>query len=256
MDFLFSESIKNLNKNSRAIPTAIKLTKEIGMTCTAQTIKQWISFARPAQEMAWAGYAPETILGAALYSCENTYVRSIADLVAENMDFKPDLVTTLDGYNPFTDQEANQRLHERKCKETWQKNMLSVRGPEDSKIFYENIKKQNRELMEGRPVGWCAYALMQAANVIETAAPQDLNQAITRAQKTFERESGAVSWENLCRLTRTIFAYRRDGYDITPERLAHICEKSDLYAPVKRTLQEPVQEKPVARAKKTVLEAR
>ena len=237
LDFLFTENIKTIKKQVHALPRAIKLTKETSQAFNTKSIKQWISFSRPAQEMAWSGHYPEAILGAAIYTSENTYVRSIADMVAENTDIIPDLVTTLDTYNPFTDQEANARLHNKKCKDVWQKHILSIRAPEDSKIFLEVAEQQNESLISGNPTGWCAYALIRVASKIENAGSEGINKAIEVAQETFDQETGAIKWDDLCRFSRMIFVYRREGRQIDVQTLINLCEKTPAYLPLKLALQ-------------------
>ena len=87
------------------------MTTEISQTYDSTIIEQWKSFSLPAQQMAWTGHEPKTIIGAALYTCENTYTQSTADMVAEKMEIKPEPITSFQDFNPFTKNEINAHTH-------------------------------------------------------------------------------------------------------------------------------------------------
>lgn len=231
--FHFSESMKNKNKNIKPVTQAINITKEIGATFTIPSIKQWRAFCLPAQEMAWCGFDPETILGAAIYTNENTYVRSIADMVAENMNIKPRMLTTLNDFNPFTEMELNFRQHNKNLNERFASLISKIRAPEDSIIFLREAHRQNRKLSEGNPVGWAAHAFLASAQTIEKTDPRQFAKIKPITQTVFEQELKKINWEDIRMFARQIFRLRRDGHTITPEKIMEISDKENKLQPIK-----------------------
>lgn len=237
LELLFSESIKYAGKKGKLLPQAVTITRDIGITYSLKSIEQWKSFSRPAQEMAWAGFDPETILGAAIYTSENTYTRAIADMVAENLEVKPELISSLNDYNPFTDQEANTRLHLRSCKDNMLDILSRIRTPADGKILLKEASKQNRCLLSGHPAGWCANALIRAMDVIEESTLDDMSRTKERAQKDFLSVLAETHWPHIHDFTETLFVYRRNGLDITIENAIQIAEKNENFAFIQKALE-------------------
>ncbi|MBK6895249.1 MAG: hypothetical protein IPH06_01490 [Alphaproteobacteria bacterium] len=235
LQLLLTESLSGSGKKEKTLPLAVKITQEIGMTYKIAAIKQWRAFCNPAQEMAWCGFDPETILGAAIYTNENTYVRSIADMVAEHMAIKPKIFSSLNDYNPFADQEMNKRVHEKIALESAKKCLEKVRTPEDYKIFLSEAMAQNAKLMIGNPIGWAACAMITLADELMLADPKTLNQQKSRLLSIFEQATMKVSWDNLRSFARYLFRQRREGHIITPDIIYGIPDKNEDIALIKET---------------------
>ncbi|MBK9586978.1 MAG: hypothetical protein KA099_04930 [Alphaproteobacteria bacterium] len=235
LQLLLTESLSGSGKKEKTLPLAVRITKEIGMTFKISAIKQWRAFCNPAQEMAWCGFDRETILGAAIYTNENTYVRSIADMVAEHMAIKPKIFSSLNDYNPFADQEMNKRVHEKIALESARKSMDKVRTPEDYKIFLSEAMAQNAKLMSGNPVGWAAHALIALSDELMLADPKTLNQQKPRLLTIFEQNASRVSWDNIRSFARYLFRQRREGRIITPDIIATVPDKTEDIALIKET---------------------
>lgn len=226
LEFLFSESIKT-KKKEKALPQAVSITKEIGMTYGAQSLLQWKSFALPAQEMAWSGFKRETILGTAIYTSENTYMRAIADMIAEHSDVTPEIITSLNGLNPFTDQEANERLHIKSCHQTLRALLERIKTKEHYQILLTEAEKQNKALMMGQTIGWCGHALVSASIAIQKSASQDIDQIHNDATRIFEDMLKKSDWQTLRNFSKKLFLMRRDGQEISPELILSIAEKNE-----------------------------
>ncbi|MCB1783948.1 MAG: hypothetical protein KDI13_08115 [Alphaproteobacteria bacterium] len=242
LDFLFSESMKNKKRES-PLPQAVKMTREIGMTYKPQSLQQWRSFALPAQEMAWSGHDPETILGAALYSSENTYVRAIADMVSEHTGIKPQMITTTNSYNPFTKQEANRHLHEKTCQQTFNNLIYRIRGPQDYKIFVEEAARQNKDLSECRPTGWCAHALLCVALAIEKSSTENSELIQKEAEDIFKEMSARTSWTDILHFSRTVFMRNREGLPTNPVSLINIAARNPEYKYIRTALEKTTPKK-------------
>ncbi|MCB1840210.1 MAG: hypothetical protein KDI61_08115 [Alphaproteobacteria bacterium] len=235
LELLLHESLKMSNKKEKTLPQAIRMTKEIGMTYKLSAIKQWRAFCTPAQEMAWCGYDPETILGAAIYTNENTYVRSIADMVAEHMQIKPKIFSSLNDFNPFADQEMNIRVHDKLGVESVKKCLERVRVPEDYKLFLNEAAAQGAKLMTGNPVGWTAHALIAVSDELMLADPKTINQQKARLLSIYEQQKPRVGWESIRNFARYIFRQRREGRLISQDFIAAIPDKTEDIAIIKET---------------------
>ncbi len=236
LDFLFSDSLKTVNKKMKTVPQAVKITKEIGMTYQLSAIKQWRAFCMPAQEMAWCGYAPETILGAAIYTNENTYVRSIADMVAEQMGIKPKMFSNLNDYNPFADNEMNERIHTKMIQENTSKSLKRIRQPADVKTLFHQIILQNNRILEGNPVGWAAYPFMVATMELKDDPNLANADSLAKAERIILHEAQKIPFSELRSTSRYIFRKRREGENIDKELLENIPEKTKNIENIKTAL--------------------
>ena len=71
--------------------------------------------------MAWSGFSPDQILGAAIHSSPNPFIKSIGNLLAEITQIDPVSKEALQqGYNPYVDMEINQIAHDRHIEETFE----------------------------------------------------------------------------------------------------------------------------------------
>lgn len=235
LELLFSESISASGKKEKGVALAVRITREIGMTYKINAIKQWRAFCVPAQEMAWCGFDPETILGAAIYTNENTYVRSIADMVSEHLEIKPKIFSNLNDYNPFADQEMNKRLHEKMAMESFKTAMEKIRTPEDHRMLLNEAFAQCQKLRAGNPVGWSAHALLNLIDEVILLDAKTLAQQKARLLNLYEQQLQRVSWENLRTFARFIFRQRRDGHEITPAMIASIPGKTEDLVIIKET---------------------
>ena len=104
---------KNISKK-KMIEAVMQTAEEIGKTFDMNTLRQWLAFSQPAQDMAWRGYKPEEILSAAINTSEDTYVRAIGYMVSEIAEIKPSSILTIrENYSPFADESFNEKLHEK-----------------------------------------------------------------------------------------------------------------------------------------------
>ncbi len=203
------------------VSRALQLTREIGETFDRTTARQWWTFSRTAQEMAWLGVEDKNILGAAVYSSEDPYVRATAYLVAEALNFQTLLPAAVGSYNPFADPETCERYHMKACDEAFRTAIGRVNQNNSSLPFIDEAQKQNRRLMGGNPIGWCAYPLMCAEVACRTSP--------TEAKITFDKALAEVPWSKVQDITRMIILLRREGADVTPDLLTEkLMEIDDL----------------------------
>ncbi|HBR70041.1 MAG TPA: hypothetical protein DEA55_11765 [Rhodospirillaceae bacterium] len=216
---------KNFNPKLKISSQAIRGVIEVVETYKDQPIKQWWYFCIRAQEMAWMGSTKEDILTAALYGSEDPYTRSIAYLIAETLDIKPKTLSVSTCYNPFSDQEVNERLHSKTREESF---YAALSQPDATKRYPALIReahRQNRKLAEGNPIGWCARAVLNAAEIIKHGDPANPETARAAAD-AFHSAKDDMPWKVIETANRTLMKRRRAGYKITTASLKKMGVKS------------------------------
>ena len=228
LEYVLKNNIEQYKKSKRPILSAVEITQDIGKTYESASIEKWRSFAIPSQQMAWTGYDFQTILGAALYTGENTYAQSISDMISERMSINPKMVASLQDYNPFTNQEANARMHKKLCLDLLYNLLARLVSPEDHTTVIEVIEKQNLALMDGKVMGWCVPALVPIEELIRECPDKSMMPDLTnQAMKMFEKEVDQISWETLVYLNNVIFKQRRNYDSITLQDLLNITEEDE-----------------------------
>lgn len=224
-------------KNKRTVQSAVKITEEIQQTYDAAIIKRWKSFALPAQIMAWLGNPSETILGAALYTSENTYTQSTADMVAERMAIKPEPITSFQDFNPFTKDEINEKTHINLNHKTLEASLQRIHGTSDHYILLEIANKQNEMLRKGKIIGWCAGGLLRASEMIKHCQDTSLlNSIISQAKEVFESECKSIHWDTLNHFAFLIFKERRKGRKLSEDDLIELSTQNDEFTTIHNAL--------------------
>lgn len=218
-EMVFEEMTANGSEVTKPVNFATQIAQEIDYTYDDTSMRQWWSFTTAAQEMAWLDFDKNKILGTAIYTSEDPYVRSTAYLVAEALNMEPAPLQDLGNYNPFTDQEVNERLHIRACDESFQTLMSQLVIDFNEHSLEDLIRRQNDRLMEGYPVGWCAHGLRLAFDAYQTAGASGERPA-DRALQAFVRGRDEVSWESLRSICRLVMHKRREEQKITPQMMA------------------------------------
>lgn len=228
LEFAFKDNVERHKKDKNQLLSAVKITEEIGNTYSPASIEQWRSFSYPAQQMAWAGHDAQTILGAALYTGENTYAQSIADMVSEKCSTKPRVITSLQSHNPFTEREANTRMHRKLCIDLLNNLLNRISKPGDHTLVLEVIEKQNLELQKAKTMGWCVPALLPLIDLIHDCTDNSMFEILlNEATELFKKEVLRIEWDTLSHLSRIIFKHRRNGTPITMELLREITSSDE-----------------------------
>lgn len=226
-DLSIAETLKGSVSKSRMIALARQVTAEVGATLDEGLLRQWHAFCTSAQDMAWRGYEPERILGAAIHGSEDPYVRSIGYLVAEATSLTPmGSADIKKGYNAFADPEINARAHREITEEIFAEAMAQGVYENSSSPFIEAANAQNRSLTEGRILGWCAAALQAAARAFDMALASNRppGQAAHERFTTARNETG---WETLEGLGEKIVDRRQKGHAVTLGGIAKLCESAE-----------------------------
>lgn len=229
-------SFENINRDSlkpgRFISTARQISLEVGFTFDDASIRQWWSFAEPAQDMAWRGLSREQILGASVFTSEDPYVRATGYLISEVLGIQPTPSFDMAGmYNAFQDSEKNKILHQEKMEQIFQEAIKAGIAEESGIPLLNAANIQNEHLTEGKILGWCATALQSAARAFEQALVTG-GSPDQAARHEFDGVKEHIGWDSLKQLSDSIIDRRRMGHSLTMGSVAEICNEHPLFAPI------------------------
>ena len=227
----FERLIAQKPQRSQFMAYARQLAQEVGYTFDENSIRQWWGFSEPAQDMAWRNQPGEVILGSAVVTSENSFVRATGHLVCDITGIRPDEKPTLGRYNSFATMEQNKVLHREVMERTFEEAMEQGLHEESGEPLIAAANKQNEILTEGLIIGWCANALHAAARAFESARKtgRSPHQA---AKLEFEGSKDSASFDALEKIGDAIVDKKRKGFAVTMGTVAEICDgKADL-APV------------------------
>lgn len=202
---------------------------EIGQTYDDLSLQQWTRFCLGTQDMVWADYSANEILSAAIYGSDDPYIRSNAYICAESLNTNPVPLKNTDMYNPFSDDETNERSHLRLCRVTFIEAINSVNHNDDSKIFLDKALKQTKKLLQGHPLGWCAPALIEAENAYRLFQ-EDPKREEDTIQNAFHGACSTVKWFDLKRFNRFVIAQKRRGISLSLKDVITLIDRTPHYA--------------------------
>ena len=158
--------------------------------------------------MAWMNVDKNKILSAAIYTSEDPYMGPAAHLVSDILNIEPTLMTDMSFYNAFADQEINERHHSKACEENFQIIMSEALLEKDHNCFIQEAIKQNKNLLTGEPVGWCAYALLRAAQAFKNLT-ESPNTGSEEVHNVFQEALKEVPWWSIRKAARRAAYLRR-----------------------------------------------
>ena len=202
------------------------MTREIGETYEDASLTQWVTFCKAAQEMAWTGHNKTEILGAAVYSNEDAYIRSTAYIVAETLNTDPVPLKHHDFYNPFADDIVNERLHMKRAKATFVEMIERVAVQDDPGELLMALRRSNADLLDGSPAGWCAPALMRAYQIYIDPAESEVA-VVEQASMAFHNTLEKTPWRIIAKLHKLMIDERRRGIKLTHDEVIAITKREE-----------------------------
>jgi len=223
------------------IETALRLTRDIGKTFDEMSLKQWLAFSEPAQDMAWRGYSREQILSAAINTSEDTYVRATGYLVSEVTGIKPASILEIkDNYSPFADDQFNSKLHEKVIDDIFEDVIARGLSLKSLEPFFDTANQQNKHLLEGQMMGWCAAALQASGQAFEQALNNG-REAESAARREFMNERHKTNWDSLKDIGKKIIKQYRKGEGVAFKDLIEICKGDGALGSIKKSLEFTLQ---------------
>ncbi len=224
-------------------PTRIKylyyarqLALEVGYTFDETSIRQWWGFSQPAQDMAWRNQPGEVILGSAIVSAEDSYIRATGHLVSDIIGLIPnESAHLLPHYNAYAPKEHNLGLHKELMIKAFDDALVLGVSEDNGWPLVAAAAKQNQSLTEGVVLGWCANALYAAARAFDSALASGRN-AAQAARMEFEGSKDSTSWETLEKLGDDIIEQRRRGEKVSLDMILTICQSDKELATVQSAI--------------------
>ncbi|MEM9470243.1 MAG: hypothetical protein AAF988_08785, partial [Pseudomonadota bacterium] len=246
--FAIEELMNNPPAEEDYIKDARNISLDIGQAFDEMSIRQWWNYATPAQDMAWRGFSKKDILGAAVNTCDDTFVRATGLMVAEAVELEPSSAESIKySYNAFLDTKSLAISHAELVDTVFEEAISMAQGDdntdgEGSRALIDAANRQNEDLTEGRILGWCANALQEAAQAFEKALSSGASPS-QAARMQFEGNKGDTSWDMLKELGEDIIDQRRQGFAVTMGHIAEIAHSNPAFAPVlgslKMTMNDP-----------------
>ncbi len=240
-------ALENIDKEqllpNNALKSARQLSVEVGHAFDSESIKQWWNFTIPAQDMAWRDFSKEEILGAAIHTSTDPYVRSVGILVQEVTGIipcEPDALKNI--HNSFIDEEILLDHHKEMVDTIFEDAMNKGLKESSNRPLLNAANKLNEALTEGHILGWCANALHDSAQAFDRAL---LNGAPPEqaARMQFNSNKSHPKWEALKNLGKNIIDQRKQGYAVTMGHVAEIAHNNPDFSPVldsiKMTMKDP-----------------
>ncbi|MDB5492333.1 MAG: hypothetical protein JWO78_2182 [Micavibrio sp.] len=223
-NFAYNEMMMNPPPRKKQINAALQLAENVALAYDSLSVRQWMNFCKPAQDMAWRGDAKETIIGAAVSTSQDTYIRATGFLVSEATGIKPASILTLENiYTPFAEAKYNQRLHNSMMERAFERAVNAGMANFDGSVFSDIANEQNAKLSNGHILGWCAGALQAAGRAFEGAIMRGSKSPDQDARREFDGNNGKTTWDALCDLGETIIDHYRSGYASTFSDLIEFC---------------------------------
>lgn len=234
-------ALDELNKRppskKRQIPAAMKIADTIGQTYDDVSLKQWIYFCKPAQDMAWRGDDKTMIIGAAVSTSQDTYIRATGFLVSEILKIDPEsIVSVQDNYSPFAEDRYNQKLHQTMIERAFQSAVNAGLSDKSGNAFSTVASQQNQRLTDGHILGWCAAALQAAGRAFDSALANGSKTPDQAARREFEVSREKTTWDSLKDLGETIVEQYRQGYAVTMSDIIDFCGNTPALAGISKSV--------------------
>jgi hypothetical protein len=241
VQFAVTNTVQDMDAETPRIEMAKLITEEISDMCTDSQIQQWWRFCHPAQDMLWRGINPDVIIGAALTTSEDPFVRSIAHQVIMCTNIKPeDLSNRPFFYNSYLDIERNHATHLTMIERAFENLLLQSVTEKSSEPLFHAADIQNISLLDGNFMGWCASALQQAGKGFDIAL--NVGRPAGQAAKLeFEGTRAEVSMDALRALSNEVCKRKKQGTKVSLNSLMDICARQANLKTVALSIQDTVK---------------
>ncbi|PZQ43846.1 MAG: hypothetical protein DI551_11315 [Micavibrio aeruginosavorus] len=223
---------------------ARQLATEVGKTFDDGSIRNWWGFSEPAQDMAWRNLPPEVILGSAVNTSEDPFVRATGHLVADITGIGPTATSKLGNiHNAYIKSEHNSLLHREMVEKAFEEAIARGVSEESGQPLIAAANAQNEFLAEGNILGWCAHALQAAARAFDSAILSGAS-PLQAARLEFEGTKDTTSWDMLKKVGDSIIEQKRKGLATTLGSIAEICHNNHpalapILGSIRMTMKDP-----------------
>jgi len=211
------------------INAGLAIIEETRQTIDDNLPRQWDAFIEPAREMAHAGISIPQILGAAIYTSDNVYNRANARTIAELLNTDPAPIIDFNGYNAFADTDSQHRSHKLACLETHEYIQSQTNQPHPiepsaaADIYFQTAQQMTDLLLQGKPSGWCAPALIILGKTIKETP--DISKQL--AAEIFSMEINAIAWDDIRKINLSLNALKSKQDEITISDLIELLRQDE-----------------------------
>lgn len=199
------------SRNPSPLLSQYQLAEQITECFDHDNIQSWIQFASSCQAMAWSGFSPSQILGAAINTSTNPIYKAIGHMLAELTNQAPVEESHLpNGYNPFLAEEINQIRHDRMIEETFEMILFHVMEADSHLPLLRVANNQNEGLLKGKISGWCANALHASAKAYMGAKDRGIP-PVQAARLEFQSAHQQQNWKLLQDIGQYVVNMQRHG---------------------------------------------
>ena len=246
-DKIWRELIYPKSKHYDPIKTPLEIAHNLLDSFEDESFTQWWAFCEPAQEMAWYGELPETILGAALHTSDNPIVKANAILIESALQITPaNQASLVDKYNAFVKEEKQIERHSHRIEETFELILAQGILKESARPFMEAANAQNIQLTEGKIFGWCASALQSAGRAFDSALSGE-REPSQAAQIEFKGAQHQIKYDGLKSVSAEIIKRRQAGQTVTMNDVKEFASSSEttqfMDKSIETTMDDPEYEK-------------
>lgn len=241
--YAFDELAKVKPVRAKFSGYARELTLKVSYTFNEESISNWWSYCNPAQDLAWRDTDKATILGYAMFTSEDPYIRSMGHLVSEITTIEPVGGMQLPrGYNPYANEQHNQEVHIETMDKTFEDAVAKGIDAQSGQPLIAAANEQNENLADGNIIGWCANALQAAAKGFEIALSTG-SSPVQAARLEFEGTKTNSDWDMLKKIGESIIGKKRNGFAVTLGNIAELCSENKalghLLNSIKTTMSDP-----------------
>jgi len=230
--YAYQELVALKPAKSKFMIYARQMAIEIGNTYNDTNIRHWWGFSEPAQDMIWRDFKKEIVLGCAMYTSEDPYIRAVGHLIHDITGIEPVNGLTLEqDYNAFANPEASQVLHRELIEKALEDAIAIGVREESGQPLLLAANAQNENLVEGRIIGWCAHALQAAGRAFENALSNGSSPDVA-ARLEFAGTKDNPNWDTLKKIGEKIVGQKRTGFGVTLGNIAEIANANPAFASV------------------------
>ncbi len=215
-----------ISKSPSPMVGMFQLAHQISSCFEIENIESWIHFANCSQTMAWSGFSASQILGAAINTSTDPFIKAIGHLLSELTNLSPIAAEHIPaGYNPFVPDEINLINHERLIDDTFEMSLIHMIEADSALPLLRVANNQNEALIKGKISGWCASALQAAAKAYNlTKDNQDM--AIKSARLAFESSRIQSNWNQLVSSKQHVINQFKQAEDVNFPSFIRWCQET------------------------------
>jgi hypothetical protein len=201
-----------------------QLAEQIAACFEKENIYTWAQFAEHSQTLAWSGFSASQILGAAVHTSTDPFIKAIGHMLAELTNLSPATEEHLpSGYNPFVADEINAIRHERGIDDAFEMALIHSMEADSHIPLLRAATSQNEGLIKGKILGWCASALQSSAKAYVGAKERGVP-PVQAARLEFQSARKQLNWSVIRSFGEHIVHLYRASEAVTLSELAKLSQ--------------------------------